>query len=80
MKDYNEIAKKYAKQQGYDTVRAAGVRNGYKYFHIYSEASVGHKTGMPQFVKISEYGIPYPVNTLSERMWATKQEVSLNNL
>lgn len=80
MKDYQNIAKQYAERQGYDSVRAAGERNGYRYFHIFSAASVGHKTGMPQFVKISEHGTPVPIKNLTERMWAVQQEVLLNNL
>ncbi len=29
MKDYQEIAQQYAKQQGYDTVWASGERDGF---------------------------------------------------
>ncbi len=78
--DYNEIAKRYAGLHGYDSIRFSGEHDGYKYFHIYSAASVGHKTGMPKFVKISNQGTPVPVTNLTEAMWATQQEVLLNKL
>lgn len=79
MKDYQNIALRFARKHGYDTVRPAGQRDGYRYFHYFSEATIGRKTGWPKFVKVSEYGKPSPVENLSERMWALKQEVSLND-
>ena len=80
MIDYESIAKKFAQAHGYDTIRYAGHRDGWEYYHIYSFRSVGHKTGMPKFVKINKNGTSILVNNLSERMWALNQEVLLNNL
>ena len=75
-----ELAMKIAIRHGFDSVRKAGIRNGYEYFHIFSSMSVGQKTGMPQYVKISKQGTYAIVDNFSEKMWALKQEVSLNKL
>lgn len=80
MIDYEDIAKKFAQTQGCDAIRYAGNRDGYEYYHIFMTSSIGHKTGMPEFVKISKNGTSILVNNLSERMWALNQEVLLNNL
>lgn len=78
MVDFKEIARQYAAQKGFDSVREAGERNGYKYFHIYNAANEGYKTGMPQFVRIYEDGSASLVENNKERMWALHQEVTIN--
>jgi hypothetical protein len=38
--DYNQIALSKAKELGYDTIRYAGEREGWKYFHLIKYSSV----------------------------------------
>lgn len=52
----NKIALKYTIEHGYDSIRPAGERNGYKYFNYYNVSNLGRKTGMPKFVKIDNNG------------------------
>lgn len=68
-------AKKYAKMSGYDSVRPAGKKDGYFYFHVFLKDSIGLKTGLPHIIKIGEAGQILVVKNLSERMWAVKEEV-----
>ncbi|MGM9797772.1 MAG: hypothetical protein ACI3ZY_09440 [Parabacteroides sp.] len=76
--DYQKIAEEYAVNHGEDTVRKAGERNGYKYFHVFSSATKGHKLGLYQYIKISHAGTVTKIYDLQEIMWAGKQESSLN--
>jgi hypothetical protein len=78
--DALKIAQEYAKQNGKDTVRPAGERNGYKYFHVFLWETRKHKLGIQQFVKISTTGKITTILPVSEIMWAIKQEIALNNL
>lgn len=78
MKDYQVIARRFAARQGYDSIREAGERDGYRYFHIFNAATEGKKTGMPQFIRVAENGSAALVENLKERMWALKQEVEIN--
>lgn len=77
--DYQKIAEEYARKHGKDTVRQAGYRNGYKYFHVFSNETKGHKLGPYQYIKISHNGIVTKIYDLHEIMWAGKQESLLNN-
>ena len=76
--DYQKIAEEYAVNHGKDTVRKAGDRNGYKYFHVFSSDTKGHKLGLYQYIKISLTGSVTKIYDLQEIMWAGKQESSLN--
>ena len=78
--NFDKIALEYAKQQGYDTIRNAGEKDGYKYFHYYNLATLGHKLGLPHILKIDDLGRIIPVDNFTEIMWASHQEVLLNNL
>ena len=77
MSNIRQIAEAYAKKVGYDTVRPAGAKDGYSYFHAFNQSSIGHKTGLHHIIKINEAGQISVVNNLKERMWATKEEVKL---
>ena len=50
--DAMKIAQEYAYKNGKDTVRLAGERNGYKYFHVFLWATRNHKLGIQQYIKI----------------------------
>lgn len=54
--DYYQIALDKAKEMGYDIVRPAGERDGLKYFNIVKSWLIGHKIGLPKFLKISTNG------------------------
>ena len=75
--DALKIAWEYARENGKDTVRPAGERDGYKYFHVFSWASRGHKLGLQQFVKIDKLGKITYILPISEIMWAMEQEKHL---
>lgn len=51
--------------------------SGYKYFHVFSWASRGHKLGLQQFVKIDKLGKITYILPISEIMWAMEQEKHL---
>lgn len=78
--DALQIAQEYAKENNKDTVRPAGERNGYKYFHIFLWETRGHKLGIQQFIKISATGKITNILPLTEIMQAMQQEIALNNL
>lgn len=78
--DALKIAQEYARENGKDTVRPAGERDGYKYFHVFKWATRGHKLGLQQFIKISKTGKITNILPIPEIMWAIKQEIALNNL
>lgn len=73
-------AQSYAVKIGNDTVREAGVKDGWHYYHVFRKSDEGHKLGLPHIVKINEMGQCVSVQNLTERMWAVKQEVLINNL
>lgn len=77
--DYENIARQYASQSGYDSIRAAGERNGQRYFRFFN-SQYPRYTGLPKFLKISAAGIVTVVQDFNELMWATHQEVLINNL
>ena len=74
------MALEYAKRQGYDTIRNAGEKEGYKYYHYYNLATLGHKLGLPHILKIDGLGRIVSVDNFTEIIWASHQEVLLNNL
>ena len=76
--DYQKIVGEYAIKHGKDTVCQAGERNGYKYFHVFSNKTKGHKIGPYQYIKISPNGTVIKIYDLQEIMWAGKQESLLN--
>ena len=76
--DYQKIAEEYAIKHGKDTVCQAGERNGYKYFHVFSNKTKGHKIGPYQYIKISTNGTVIKIYDLQEIMWAGEQESLLN--
>lgn len=78
--DALKIAWEYARENGKDTVRLAGERDGYKYFHVFTWATRKHKLGIYQYIKISLTGKVTKIYDLQEIMWAGKQETLLNNL
>lgn len=78
--DALKIAQEYAREHGKDTVRPAGERDGYKYFHVFLWATRGHKLGLQQFIKISRTGKITNILPVAEIMWAMKQEIALNDL
>lgn len=73
MKDYNEIARKYAERHGFDIVRpSAAERNGCRYFHVdYTERP--RYLGHPHIIKISPAGKVQRVLNVDEIYWAVKQ-------
>ena len=73
--DALKIAQEYAREHGKDTVRPAGERNGYKYFHVFLWATRNHKLGIQQYIKISRTGKITNILPLNEIMWAGEQEV-----
>lgn len=77
MSNIKQIAEAYAKRVGYDTVRPAGEKGGFLYFHAFGQSCVGHKTGLPHIIKINEVGQLLVVKNLKEQMWAVKEEVKL---
>lgn len=77
MSDIRQIAEAYAKKVGYDTIRPAGEKGGFSYFHAFNQSSIGHKTGLPHIIKINEVGQLSVVKNLQERMWTVKEEVKL---
>lgn len=78
--DAMKIAQEYAYKNGKDTVRLAGERNGYMYFHVFLWATRNHKLGIQQYIKISRTGKITSILPLKEIMWAGDMEVLLNNL
>ena len=79
--DYYQIALDKAKELGYDTIRYAGERNGWRYFHLIKYSLIGKKVGLPQYIKISRNGdIIVGVKNLQEEMWDIRQENTLYNL
>lgn len=78
--DYEKIALEYAQEQGYDTIRAAGEKDGFRYFHYFVKATLGHKLGLPFMMKINKKGEVLKVKEFSEIMWASRMEIELNNL
>ncbi len=78
--DAMKIAQEYAYINGKDTVRLAGEKNGYKYFHVFLWATRNHKLGIQQYIKISRTGKITSILPLKEIMWAGDMEVLLNNL
>lgn len=77
MSDIRQIAEAYAKKVGYDTIRPAGAKGGFSYFHAFNQSNIGHKTGLPHIIKINDAGQLSVVKNLQERMWAVKEEVKL---
>lgn len=78
-----EIAKKYAKSKEcggacFDTVRYAGMSDGFEYYHYFDSRLVGMKLGMPLFVKIGRNGKPVQVTDFTEINLAVQREVALN--
>lgn len=78
--DALKIAQEYAREHGKDTVRPAGERDGYKYYHVFLWETRGHKLGLQQFIKISRTGKITNILPVDEIMWAMKQEIALNDL
>lgn len=77
MSNIRQIAEAYAMRAGYDTIRPAGIKGGFSYFHAFNQSSIGHKTGLPHIIKINEVGRLLVVKNLKEQMWAVKEEVKL---
>ena len=72
MKDYNDIAKRYAEKNGYGVVRPSTERIGYRYFHVdYTERP--RYLGHPHIIKISPAGKVLRVLNVDEIYWAVKQ-------
>ncbi len=78
--DAFKIAQEYARKNGKDTVRVAGERDGYKYFHVFLWATRGHKLGPYQYIKVSPIGEVIKLYNLTEISWARHQNIVLNNL
>ncbi len=78
--DFDKVALEYAKKRGYDTIRPAGEKNGYRYYHYYNLSTLGHKLGLPLIFKINNSGKIIRVFEFPEIMWAREQIIRLNNL
>lgn len=77
--DYYQIALDKAKEMGYDIVRPAGERDGWKYFNIVKSWIIGHKIGLPKFLKISTNGNDIAMaEGWDEIGWAIHQAKILN--
>ncbi|WP_288509469.1 hypothetical protein [uncultured Prevotellamassilia sp.] len=77
--DYYQIALDKAKEMGYDIVRPAGERDGWKYFNIVKSWLIGHKIGLPKFLKISTNGNDIAMaEGWDEIGWAIHQAKILN--
>lgn len=64
----------------YDTIREAGEKAGYEYYHYFCATLVHHKLGRSHFVKVNILsGQAFEVSSLDEIRWATHQEIVLNN-
>lgn len=71
MTDYQDIAKQYAKINGYGIIRSSAIRNGYRYFHVdYTERP--RYLGHPHIIKISPSGKVQRVLDFDEIYWAVK--------
>ena len=78
MKDYNDIAKQYAAQHGFDIVQpSAAERNGYRYFHLDFTGRPRY-TGHPFIIKISPAGKVQQVLNFDEIYWAYNQRFIKN--
>ncbi len=71
------IAIQYAQNAGYDSIRQAGTKDGFSYFHAFNRSNIGHKTGLPHIIKINVAGQLAVVKNLQERMWAVKEEIRI---
>ena len=69
MKDYNEIAKRYAGKHGCNILQASAERNGYRYFHL-DYTGRPRYTGHPHIIKISPAGKVQRVLNFDEIYWA----------
>ena len=78
--DTLQAAKTYGEKIGLKSIREAGTKDGWHYYHVFRKLPNGHKTGLPQIVKVNEMGQCLRVVNLTERMWAVEQEVLINNL
>ena len=72
MIDYNEIAKQYARRNGYGIVRPSAERNGYRYFHI-DYIDRPRYLGHPHIIKLSPAGNVKWVLDVDEIYWAVKR-------
>lgn len=72
MIDYNNIAKKYAESNGYDSVRPSVKHNGYRYFYIDYTVSTRYLKH-PHIIKISLIGKIERVLNFDEIYWVVKQ-------
>lgn len=78
MTDYNDIAKQYAAQHGFDIVQpSAAERNGYKYFHLDFTGRPRY-TGHPHIIKINPSGKVQQVLNVDEIYWAYNQRIIKN--
>lgn len=81
-----EIASKFMQREAskgipYDTIREAGEKDGFEYYHYFCAALLHHKLGRPNFVKVhASSGRAIEVRRLDEIRWATSQEIRLNRL
>ena len=76
-----EKALQYAKENGYSTIRNAGERDGYWYFHFFNVYPHRMFLGLPHYVKINQKSdaLIY-VEDFHEIMWALRQEKLINNV
>ena len=72
MIDYNNIAKKYAESNGYDSVRPSVEHNGYRYFYIDYTVSTRYLKHR-NIIKISLIGKIERVLNFDEIYWVVKQ-------
>ena len=77
MSNQEFTAIQYAESFGYDSIRPAGTKDGFSYFHAFNKSGIGHKTGLPYIIKINEAGQLSVVKNLKERMWAVKEEIRI---
>ena len=66
--DKDAIARQYAKNIGYDSIRPAGIKDGWSYYHTFNKVNLGRKTGLSHIIKIDSNGQIAKVEVLKELM------------
>lgn len=72
MKNYLNIAKRFADKHGFDIVKTCAERNGFSYFHLDFSGRTRY-TGHPHIIKISTTGKVLVVADINEIYWAVKK-------
>lgn len=62
-----------------DSIRAAGEKDGCRYYHLSTKRLWGHKLGWPHIVKIDKDDKAHRVDDTNEIMWAQHQAIVSNS-